>query len=99
MCAGATVWSALTEFGIRPHDRVAVMGIGGLGHLAIKLAAALGYYVVVFSSSEAKRQEAMEYGASEYHVFGSGNGFQVPEGFKPVHHLLLCGNARVEYSS
>ncbi|KAG2421555.1 hypothetical protein HFD88_005530 [Aspergillus terreus] len=39
-------------------DCVAVMGIGGLGHLAIKLAAVMGYYVVVFSSSKAKREEA-----------------------------------------
>ncbi|GAD99986.1 alcohol dehydrogenase [Paecilomyces variotii No. 5] len=97
MCAGATVWTALTEFGIRPADRVAFMGIGGLGHLAIKLAAALGYHVIVLSSSEAKRQEALDYGASEYYVFRSGG--KAPDGLKPVDHLLLCGNAGVDYSS
>lgn len=97
MCAGATVWTVLTQFGMRPMDRVAIMGIGGLGHLAIKLAAALGYYVVALSSSESKRQEAMEYGASEYHVWRSGE--EVPDGFKPVDHLLLCGNAGVDFVS
>ncbi|KFA63049.1 hypothetical protein S40285_06394 [Stachybotrys chlorohalonatus IBT 40285] len=97
MCAGATVWTILTEYGVRPTDRVAVMGIGGLGHLAIKLAAAMGCHVVVLSSSESKRQEAMEYGASEFHVFKSGG--EAPEGFKPVKHLLLCGSAAIDYPS
>ncbi|KAI2712150.1 hypothetical protein CBS147332_5786 [Penicillium roqueforti] len=97
MCAGATVWTALAEFGIRPGDRVAIMGIGGLGHLAIKLTAALGYHVVVLSSSDSKRQEALGYGASEYHVFQSCE--TIPDTLKPVDHLLLCGNAGVDYAS
>lgn len=97
MCAGATVWTVLTEFGIRPMDRVAIMGVGGLGHLAIKLAAALGYKVVVLSSSESKRQEAFEYGATEYHVWRTGD--KVPEGFMPLKHLLLCGNSGVDFTS
>ncbi|PYH92145.1 alcohol dehydrogenase [Aspergillus ellipticus CBS 707.79] len=97
MCAGATVWTVLTEYGIRSTDRVAIMGIGGLGHVAIKLAAAMGCHVVVLSSSESKRQEAMDFGASEFHVFRSGG--PAPEGFKPVKHLLLCGNAGVDYPS
>lgn len=96
MCAGATVWTILSDYGVRPTDRVAVMGIGGLGHLAIKLAAAMGCHVVVLSSSEAKRQEAFDFGASEYHVFRSG---QSMTDFKPVSHLLLCGSANVDYPS
>ncbi|KAF4976587.1 hypothetical protein FZEAL_6765 [Fusarium zealandicum] len=97
MCAGSTVWTVLTKYGVRCDDRVAVMGIGGLGHLAIKLAAAMGCHVVVLSSSESKRQEAMEYGASEYHVWKSGD--EPPADFKPVKHLLLCGSASINYSS
>lgn len=97
MCAGATVWTTLTRFNMRPADRVGIMGIGGLGHIAIKLAATLGYYVIVLSTSEAKRQEAMEFGASEYHVFRSGEG--PPEGFKFIKHLLLCASGDVDYSS
>jgi D-arabinose 1-dehydrogenase-like Zn-dependent alcohol dehydrogenase len=96
MCAGATVWTILTEYGVRPTDRVAVMGIGGLGHLAIKLAAAMGCHVVVLSSSESKREEAMAFGASEYHVFKAD---QEIKDLKPVNHLLLCGSASVDYQS
>lgn len=97
MCAGATMWTVLTEFGIRSFDRVGIMGVGGLGHMAIKLAAAMGCHVVVLSSSESKRLEAMEYGASEYHVFRSGG--PPPENFKPLKHLLLCGSGNVDYHS
>ncbi|KAJ5093139.1 Polyketide synthase enoylreductase [Penicillium angulare] len=96
MCAGATVWTCLSEYDVRSTDRVAIMGIGGLGHLAIKLAAAMGCHVVVFSSSEAKRQEAFDFGASEYHVFRAGEELK---DCKPVNHLLLCGSANVDYSS
>ncbi|KAB8237210.1 uncharacterized protein BDW43DRAFT_264856 [Aspergillus alliaceus] len=97
MCAGATVWSVLTRFRICPNDRVGVMGKGGLGHLAIKLAAAMGCEVVTLSGSESKRQEAIEFGASEYHVFSSGS--PPSKDFKPLKHLLLCGNVDVDYSS
>ncbi|KAJ4258728.1 hypothetical protein NW762_007814 [Fusarium torreyae] len=97
MCAGSTVWTVLTKYGLRSEDRVGVMGIGGLGHLAIKIAAAMGTHVVVFSSSESKRQEAMDYGASEFIVFKSGD--EAPADFKPVKHLLLCGSANVDYGS
>lgn len=96
LCAGATVYTVLTKYGLRSQDRVGVMGIGGLGHLAIKLAAAKGAHVVVFSSSESKRQEALDYGASEFIVFKSGD--EAPEDFKPVKHLLLCGSSNVDYS-
>lgn len=96
MCAGATVWTVLTEYGVRSTDRVGVMGIGGLGHLAIKLASAMGCHVVVFSSSEVKREEAFHFGASEYHVFKAG---QELADCKPVNHLLLCGSANVDYTS
>ncbi|CAG8902926.1 unnamed protein product [Penicillium egyptiacum] len=96
MCAGATVWTCLTEYGVKPTDRVAIMGIGGLGHLAIKLASAMGCHVVVLSSTEAKREEAFGFGASEYHVFRKGEEMKE---FKPVNHLLLCGSANVDYAS
>jgi D-arabinose 1-dehydrogenase-like Zn-dependent alcohol dehydrogenase len=89
LCAGGTVWTILTEYGVRPNDRVGVLGIGGLGHLAIKFAAALGYHVVVLSSSESKRQEAMEFGAKEYYVLKSG---ERPEGFQSLNHLLACSS-------
>ncbi|TVY42578.1 putative formaldehyde dehydrogenase [Lachnellula occidentalis] len=68
MCAGATVWSPLYDHGLRPGDRIGVIGIGGLGHLAIQFASKMGMEVVVFSSTESKKQEALAFGASEFHV-------------------------------
>ncbi|GLA93935.1 hypothetical protein AtubIFM57143_000788 [Aspergillus tubingensis] len=96
ICAGASVWACLTNNGIRPSDRVGVVGIGGLGHLAIKLAAALGYNVVAFSGSERKQEEALDFGASEFHRFPSTQGCIR---IKPVKHLLLCGSSDVDYAS
>lgn len=95
MCAGATVWTVLTRFGVRPTDRVGILGVGGLGHLAIKLAAAMGCHVVVLSGSESKREDAMNFGAKEFHVLGDGGK---PKDFKGLNHLLVCGSAKADYN-
>lgn len=91
MCCGATVWSPFALYGIKPTDRV---GIGGLGHLAIHFAAKMGCEVVVFSSSESKRQDAMKLGASEYHVLTAESSL---EGIEQVNHMLLCGSAQPDF--
>lgn len=97
MCGGGTVWTVLSQYGIKSTDRVGVVGIGGLGHLAIKMAAAMGCEVVVLSSSESKRAEATKFGAKEFHVFR--NGEKPADDIAPIDHLLLCGSANVDYSS
>ncbi|RAK81294.1 NAD(P)-dependent alcohol dehydrogenase [Aspergillus fijiensis CBS 313.89] len=89
LCAGATVWTCLTQYNIRPGQRVGVLGIGGVGHMAIKLANAIGCHVVVFSRTEGKRQEALDFGAAEFHLFGGDH--VLDEMFEPVQHLLVCG--------
>ncbi|RFU28739.1 hypothetical protein B7463_g7576, partial [Scytalidium lignicola] len=94
LCAGATVFTILSEFGVRPTDRVGVIGIGGLGHLAIKFAAAMGSEVVALSSSESKQQEALEFGANEFHVFDSEKS--LPPSFKRLNHLLLCTSVPIK---
>lgn len=66
MCGGATVFNALYTYGIKSTDRVGVMGIGGLGHLAIQYAAKMGCEVVVFSGSDNKKEEAHKLGAQEF---------------------------------
>ena len=58
----------MMEYGVTAGKRVGIIGIGGLGHLAIGFAAKMGAEVAVFSSSENKRKEAMELGASEFYV-------------------------------
>jgi D-arabinose 1-dehydrogenase-like Zn-dependent alcohol dehydrogenase len=97
MCGGATVWTVLDQYGIRPTDRVAIMGIGGLGHIAIKMAAAMGCHVVVLSSSESKREEALNFGAHEFHVLRQGEEIQGK--IEPINHLLLCGSAQIDYEA
>ncbi|GAB4169025.1 MAG: NAD(P)-dependent alcohol dehydrogenase [Wenzhouxiangellaceae bacterium] len=63
LCAGITTWSPLAHFGVRAGQKIAVVGLGGLGHMAIKFARALGAEVTVFSRSESKRAEAERLGA------------------------------------
>ncbi|KZY75430.1 alcohol dehydrogenase, partial [Oleiphilus sp. HI0068] len=62
-CAGVTVFNPLVEYNIKPIDTVGVIGIGGLGHLALQFLRAWGCEVWAFTSSEAKKAEALELGA------------------------------------
>ncbi|WP_020468974.1 NADPH-dependent aldehyde reductase Ahr [Zavarzinella formosa] len=62
-CGGITVFNPLVQFDVRPTDRVGVIGIGGLGHMALKFLRAWGCEVVAFTSSDGKRDEAMKLGA------------------------------------
>jgi len=64
-CGGITVFNPLLQFGVRPTDRVAVIGIGGLGHMALQFLSAWGCEVTAFTSSEDKRAEALELGAHQ----------------------------------
>jgi alcohol/geraniol dehydrogenase (NADP+) len=66
-CAGITVYAALRVFGVQPPMRVGVIGLGGLGHLAVQFAAAFGCEVAVFSSSSDKERDARHFGASAFH--------------------------------
>jgi D-arabinose 1-dehydrogenase-like Zn-dependent alcohol dehydrogenase len=56
MCAGMTVFTPLVRYGVKPTDRVGVVGIGALGHLAIQFASKMGCDVVAFSSTASKRR-------------------------------------------
>lgn len=64
LCAGVTVWSPLRYFDVKPGDRVGVIGLGGLGHMAVKLASALGAEVTLFTTSPEKGEDARRLGAS-----------------------------------
>ncbi len=65
LCAGITTWSPLRHWNVGQGSRVAVIGLGGLGHMAIKLAKALGAEVTLFSRSANKAQDAIRLGASK----------------------------------
>lgn len=66
LCAGVTVYAPLTRYGVGPDLRVGVLGIGGLGHLALQFAAKLGAEVVALSSSADKAADAKQFGAHEF---------------------------------
>lgn len=68
LCAGITVYSPLRHWKVGRRDRLAVVGLGGLGHMAVKIGAALGAEVTVLSHSEKKRKEAARLGAGDFVV-------------------------------
>jgi uncharacterized zinc-type alcohol dehydrogenase-like protein len=76
LCAGTTTYSPLRHFGVKKDDRIAVVGLGGLGHMAVKLAKALGANVTVLSHSPNKHEDATRLGADDFIATGD------PEVFK-----------------
>lgn len=77
LCAGITLYSPIRYFNTGPDKQVGVMGLGGLGHMGVKFAAALGAEVTVLSHSESKREDALRMGAKEFIVIKN------PEDLKP----------------
>ncbi|QRZ16161.1 NAD(P)-dependent alcohol dehydrogenase (plasmid) [Paracoccus methylovorus] len=65
LCAGITTWSPLRHWGAGPGKKVGIVGIGGLGHMGVKLAHAMGAHVVAFTTSDSKRADAHALGADE----------------------------------
>lgn len=65
LCAGITTYSPLAHWKVGPGQKVGVVGLGGLGHMAVKIAKAMGATVVLFTTSESKRADALRLGASE----------------------------------
>jgi uncharacterized zinc-type alcohol dehydrogenase-like protein len=68
LCAGITTYSPLRRFKIGRNDRVAIVGLGGLGHMGVKLAASMGAEVTVISTSKSKEKDARRLGAHEFAV-------------------------------
>jgi alcohol dehydrogenase (NADP+) len=66
LCAGITTYSPLMQWGCKPGQRVGVVGLGGLGHMAVKLAAAMGAEVTMLSTSRAKEADASRLGAHAF---------------------------------
>ncbi len=95
LCAGITTYSPLREWNIGPGSRVGVVGMGGLGHMAIKLAVGLGAHVTVVSTSPNKEADARELGAHDFLVSkdddamaGAGSSFDLIIDTVPVQHDL-----------
>lgn len=68
LCAGITTYSPLSRWGAGPGKKVAVVGMGGLGHMAVQIAAAMGAEVHVISQTRSKEQDAKKFGATALHA-------------------------------
>ena len=68
LCAGITTYSPLKRWGAGPGKRVAIVGMGGLGHMGVQIAAAMGAEVAVISQTRSKEEDGRRFGASEYYA-------------------------------
>ena len=75
LCAGITTYSPLRRFGVKAGDKVAIVGLGGLGHMGVKLAKAMGAHVTVLSHSPGKRDDAKRLGADDFVATGEPEAF------------------------
>jgi uncharacterized zinc-type alcohol dehydrogenase-like protein len=75
LCAGITTYSPLRRWSAGPGKKVAVVGLGGLGHLAVKLAHAMGAEVTVLSQSLKKQEDGLRLGADDYHATSDPDTF------------------------
>ncbi|MEJ7847172.1 MAG: NAD(P)-dependent alcohol dehydrogenase [Pyrinomonadaceae bacterium] len=78
LCAGITTYSPLSRFKVGPGQKVGIVGLGGLGHMGVKLAASMGAEVTVFSTSPSKANDAKALGGTNFVVSKD------PENFKPL---------------
>jgi uncharacterized zinc-type alcohol dehydrogenase-like protein len=86
LCAGITTYSPLKHFGIKAGDKVGILGMGGLGHMGIKFAKAMGAEVTLFTRSQSKAEEARRQGAD--HVIVSTDEQQMQAAAGHFHYLL-----------
>ncbi|GHE36144.1 NAD(P)-dependent alcohol dehydrogenase [Sphingobacterium griseoflavum] len=91
LCAGITTYSPLRHWNVGPGKRVGIVGIGGLGHMGVKLAKAMGAHVVVITTSSGKVEDAKRLGADE--VILSTDNVQMREHAGTLHFILDCVSA------
>lgn len=96
-CGGITVYNALQLYPVKAGDRVGILGVGGLGHLAIQFAGRMGCEVVVFSGSDSKKEEAIKLGAKEFYAMKGVEKLEL-EGGRGIDRLLVTASAQVDWS-
>jgi alcohol/geraniol dehydrogenase (NADP+) len=97
LCGGITVYNPLRTLGVNPSSRVGVIGIGGLGHLALQFARAFGAEVTAFSTSAAKEAEALSFGAQRFVNSRESKGLKALEGAFDL--ILSTINADQDWSA
>ena len=95
-CAGATVFSPMLEFGVKPTDRVGVIGIGGLGHLAVQFLNKWGCEVFAFTSSDSKQAEVKKFGA--HHAVNSKDAAQLGKLAGSLDFIISTVNVGLKWS-
>lgn len=96
-CGGITVFAPIVDFGVKPTDRVGVIGIGGLGHLALQFLNKWGCEVTAFTSSEAKADDARKLGA--HHVVGTNDTDALKALAGSFDFILVTANVTLDWDS
>jgi len=102
MCCGITTFSPFIDYNIRPIHKVGIIGIGGLGHMAIQWASKWGCDVTAFSTSASKKQEVTQFGAHRFVVYSGSQvnkeelGTQVEELKKQLDFILVTIPYKIE---
>lgn len=86
LCAGITTYSPLRYWKVGPGQKVAIVGLGGLGHMGVKLAAAMGAEVTVISTSDSKAADAKRLGATDFINSKNPDAFK---GYEKAFHFIL----------
>ena len=97
LCGGITVFSPLLQFNIKPTDQVAVVGIGGLGHLAVQFLNKWGCEVTAFTSSPSKKTEAQSLGA--HYVADSKNVTAAAKSSGPFDYIIITVNVKLDWNT
>ncbi len=87
LCAGITLYSPLRRWQAGPGKKVAIIGMGGLGHVGVKLGSAMGAEITVFSQTLSKMKDGLKFGARHYHATSDAAAF---ERFAGTFDLILC---------
>lgn len=97
LCGGVTIFTPIASYGIKPTDHIGVVGIGGLGHMAVKFANAWGCEVTAFTSSESKNAEAREFGA--HHVISSRDSSLIAKAARTLDILIITANVSLDWAA
>ena len=95
-CGGITVFNPLVQFDVKPTDKVAVIGIGGLGHMALQFLNAWGCEVTAFTSSESKRTEALDLGA--HHTLNSRDAAEIEAAAGSFDLIISTVNVKLDWN-
>ncbi|THU85471.1 GroES-like protein [Dendrothele bispora CBS 962.96] len=96
MCGGASVWAPIVN-NCKCFDRVGIIGIGGLGHLAIQFLRKMGCAVIVFSRDASKESEAFSLGATEFHCVKDVKNYADLKLSKPIDKMLISTSVKIPF--